>query len=319
MTTYIHKYIASCAICQVNKVNTHPTIPALFPLPSDCICPFQQVSVDLITDLPPSGSFDSIMVIVDHGLMKRVILYPCNKNIDTVGVAKLFFLHVFHHYGLQDRCISDQGPQFTSAFARELAHLLKYNLKLSSAYHPQTDGEMEKVNQKLEIYLSIFCDGHPEKWADLLPMAEFSYNSVIHSITNKSPFSLILRYELRSYPLISKTFIPTLETCLGELKESRKEALAAHEKAWRTMKEQISSKFHRWKSGDKVWLEGKNLKLHYPSKKLAPRREGPFEITQVISPVVYKLKYMMFSMLPFYHPIGKHWNMNQTSPTPHQI
>ena len=149
---------------------------------------------------------------------------------------------------------------------------------------------MERVNQKLEIYLCIFCNGHPEKWADLLPMAEFSYNSVIHFITNKSPFSLILGYELRSYPLISKTFIPTLETCLGELKKSRKEALAVHEKAWRTMKEQIFSKFHPWKSGDKVWLEGKNLKLHYPSKKLAPRREGPFEITQVISPVVYKLQ-----------------------------
>ena len=121
-------------------------------------------------------------------------------------------------------------------------------------------------------------------------MAEFSHNSITHSITNKSLLSLILRYELRSYPPIEKTFIPTLETCLGELEESRKEALAAHEKAHRTMKEWISSKFCPWKSGDKVWLEGKNLKLHYPSKKLAPRREGPFEITQVISPVAYKLQ-----------------------------
>ena len=122
-----------------------------------------------------------------------------------------------------------------------------------------------------------------------LPMAEFSHNSVTHSITNKSLFFLILGYEPRSYPPIGKTFIPALETCLGGLEESRRGALAAHKKAWRTMKEWISSKFHLWKSGDKVWLEGKNLKLHYPSKKLAPRREGPFEITQVIFLVAYKL------------------------------
>ena len=120
-------------------------------------------------------------------------------------------------------------------------------------------------------------------------MAEFSHNSATHSAINKLSFSLILRYEPRSYPLIRKTFIPTLETCLGELEESRKKALAAHEKAWRTMKEQTSSKFYPWKSGDEVWLEGKNLKLCYLSKKLTPRREGPFEITQIISPITYKL------------------------------
>ena len=231
MTTYTCKYVTGCIICQANKVNTHPTIPALSPLSSDCTYPFQQVSVDFIIDLPPSRFFDSIMVIVDHGLTKEVILHPCNKTIDVAGVAKLFFLHVFCHYGLYDRCISDQGPQFASAFAREITHLLKYDLKLSSIYHPQTDGEMERVNQELETYLHIFCDGHPEKWADLLPMVEFSHNSVTHSVTNKSPFFLILRYEPRSYPPIRKTFIPALETRLEELEESRKEALAAHEKA----------------------------------------------------------------------------------------
>ena len=252
MTTYVWKYVAGYATCQANKVNTHPIIPALSPLTSNCICPFQQVSVDLITNLPSSRSYNSVMVVVDHGLTKGVILCPCNKNINAAGVAKLFFLHVFCHYGLHDKCISNWGPQFASTFARELACLLKYDLKLSSAYHLQTDGETERVNQELETYLRIFCDGHPEKWADLLPMAEFSHNSATHSTTNKLPFSLILGYEPRSYPLIGKTFIPTLETCLKELEDLRKEALAAHEKAQRTIKKQISSKFHLWKSGDKV-------------------------------------------------------------------
>ena len=283
--------------------------------------------MDLITDLPPSGSYDSVMVVVDHGLMKGVILCPCNKNIDAAGVAKLFFLHVFHHYGLHDKCISDQGPQFTSAFARELTCLLKYDLKLSSAYHPQTNRETKRVNQELETYLHIFCDGHPKKWADLLSTAEFSHNSSTHSTTNKSPFSLILGYEPRSYPLIRKTFIPALETRLRELEDSRKEVLAAHEKAQRTMKERISSKFHLWKSGDKVWLEGRNLKLRYPSKKLAPRREGPFEIIQVISPVAYKLQlpptwkiHNVFytSLLSSYREIPEH-ELNFSNPPPDLI
>ena len=120
-------------------------------------------------------------------------------------------------------------------------------------------------------------------------MAEFSHNSATHSATNKLPFSLILGYKLRSYSPIRKTFISALETHLGELEDSRKEALAVHKKAQRTIKKWISSKFYPWKSGDKVWLEGRNLKLHYPSKKLAPRKEGPFKIVQVIFPVMYKL------------------------------
>jgi hypothetical protein len=129
---------------------------------------------------------------------------------------------------------------------------------------------MERLNQELETYLWIFCDGHPERWAELLPMAEYSHNSARHSSTGKSPFSLILGYEPRSYPPIEKTFLPALESRLSELEEAQKEALAAHERVQRTMQERISSKFRPWKVGDKVWLEGRNLRLCYPSRKLAP-------------------------------------------------
>ena len=120
MSSFIHHFVAGCTLCQQMKVNTHPTVPALSPLPSSRSRPFQQLSVDLITGLPLSCGFDSLLVVVDHGLSKGVVLTPCNKTIDTKGVAELFFRHVFLCFGLHDSLISDRGPQFASAFTAEL-------------------------------------------------------------------------------------------------------------------------------------------------------------------------------------------------------
>ena len=91
----------------------------------------------------------------------------------------------------------DRGPQFASAFAQELAHLLQYDIALSTAYHPQTDGETEQVNQELETYLRLFSSNKPEEWSTLLPMAEFAHNSATHSITQRTSFSLMMGYEPR--------------------------------------------------------------------------------------------------------------------------
>ena len=231
MSSFVHHFISGCALCQQMKVNTHPTVPALSPIPSNCCCLFQQLSVDLITDLPPSSGFDSLLVMVDHGLSKGVILIPCTKTIDAKGVAELFFKNVFLQFRLHDHLISDQGPQFALAFAAELAHILGYDLKLSTAYHPQTDGETERVNQEVETYLWMFCQGQPDKWSELIPMAEFAHNLATHSSTQKSLFSLILRYELRDYPKIGQTFLPSLEDRLTLLEQAHDKALAAHKKA----------------------------------------------------------------------------------------
>jgi len=290
LTTFVRRFVAGCATCQANKVNTHPTVPGLCPISSSASRPFQQISCDMITDLPPSSGFDSVLVVVDHGLTKGVIFIPCHKAIDAAGIAALFFKHVFARFGLHDKVISDRGPQFASAFAKELARLLEYDVALSTAYHPQTDGESERVNQELETYLRIFCQGQPSKWSDLLPMAEFSHNSATHSVTNQTPFSLMMGFEPRAYPTIGKTFFPALDKRLELLDAARKEASAAHAKAAQAVKERIGAKFTPWKVGTKVWLDSRNLKINFPSRKLAPRREGPFEISQVISPYAYRLR-----------------------------
>ena len=143
MSTFLRKFITGCADCQMAKVNTHPTVPRLSPLAVENPLPFSSISVDLITGLPTSHGYDSVMVMVDHGLTKGVIYCPCTKNIDSEGVTQLFFTNVFPRFGLHSKVISDRGLQFASAFTRELARLLQYDVALSTAYHPQTDRETE--------------------------------------------------------------------------------------------------------------------------------------------------------------------------------
>ena len=122
-------------------------------------------------------------------------------------------------------------------------------------------------------------------------------------------------------------FLPSLEDRLTLLEKARDEALAAHEKAQQTMKERVTMKFVPWKVGDKVWLEGKNLCLHYPTKKLAPKREGLFEISQVISLLAYHLRlpptwkiYDVFhaSLLSTYWEMAEH-GPNFINPPPEEI
>ena len=289
MSTFLRKFIAGCADCQAAKVNTHPTIPGLCPLAVEHPLPFSSISVDLITGLPDSHGYDLVMVVVDHGLTKGVIYCPCTKNIDSEGVAQLFFANVFPRFGLHSKIISDRGPQFASAFARELACLLRYDVALSTAYHPQTDGETERVNQELETYLRLFTSNKPEEWPKLLPMAEFAHNSATHSVTQRTPFSLMMGYEPRAYPPLGKTFLPNLESRLSNLSTAREDAQAAHKLAQQKMKERITSRYTPWKVGDKVWLETTNLHMNGP-KKLQMRRTGPFEVEEVISRTVFHLR-----------------------------
>ena len=145
------------------------------------------------------------------------------------------------------------------------------------------------MNQELETYLRMFSSNQPEGWSELLPMAEFTYNSATHSIMNKTLFSLMMGYEPRAYPSIGKTFLPNLEERLSELSHAREDAIAAHRIAQQKMKEQISSKFKPWKEGDRVWLEMTNLCMNRP-RKLLMKRTGPFEIEKVISKTAYHLQ-----------------------------
>ena len=158
------------------------------------------------------------------------------KTITAEGIAALFFHKVYLRFSVYDKVISDRGPQFTSSFARELGKLLKYDLSLSTAYHPQSDRETEWVNQEVETYLRIFCGNNPGSWADNVSHTEFAHNHRPHSVTNQSLFYLMMGYEPCALPsVISDTTTPAVETRLKTLSAAHDEALAAPELAHQVM------------------------------------------------------------------------------------
>ena len=268
LCTFVQNYVKGCSICQQYKINQSPSHPSYTPIPASTVMqPFANCSMDLITDLPLSNSFDSILVMVDHRLTKGVILIHCNKTITAEQVAKLLLEHLYRQFGLPDEFISDRGPQFAAHAFRELLKLLWITSKLSIAYHPQTDGATEQVNQEIEAYLSIFCLSFPEDWAKKLYLLEFTHNDQRHADRKHSPFKLMHGEPPKAMPItFEKTKYPSIEQCMHNLIQDREKALAAHELAMRRIADRQKNTFVPFKKGDKVWLDTRNIKMTHNPK-----------------------------------------------------
>jgi hypothetical protein len=292
MTRYIRNYVKGCALCQQMKINTHPGRHPLQPIKSEVDAPFQQVTCDFITDLPLSGGYDSIMVVVDHGLSKGVIYSPCNKTIDAKGTAELYINNVWKRFGFPRIFISDRDPRFSSKVFQEIASTMGIKSRMSTAFHPQTDGETERVNQELEVYLRMFCATEPDQWSRYLPMAEFAHNSRTHDAIKATPFNVIMGSDPIGVPTVIPRFsAPQAEEKVRDLVKIRQEALAAHELARQVMAQRRKGpEPKKLSAGEQVWLEMKNIKGPYESRKLAPKREGPFEVSEVLGKYTYRLE-----------------------------
>ena len=190
MTKFVHQYVDGCATCQSTKNLPHRTHPPIQPLETTN-APWCFISTDFITDLPESKGYDSINVTVNQGLSKAIVITPCKKTITAEETTTLFQDNVFKRYGLPTKVVLDRGPQFAANFTKELWKGLGITPALSTAYHPQTDGETERDNQEIEQFLRVFCNYHQDNWVDLLPFAEFSHNTLKHSATGKSPFIVL--------------------------------------------------------------------------------------------------------------------------------
>jgi hypothetical protein len=161
---------------------------------------------------------------------------------------------------------------------------------LTTAYYPQTDGATKRVNQEIKAYLSIYCSAHPTEWKNSLSTLEFTHNNRRHTdqthtlfelMNGEAPVAILTTFENTKFPSVAER--------IKNLVTSRKEALAAHELARSHMAERIKLNFVPFKKGQMVWLDLRHLKTNY-HKKMAPKREGPFKIEEVLGPVTYQLK-----------------------------
>jgi len=151
---------------------------------------------NFITKLPLAQEYDSILVVVDR-LTKIVYFIPTTEKTSAEGLARLFRDNVWKLHGLPESIISDRGPQFAAGLMRELNKMLEIKSKLSTAFHSQTDGQTERVNQELEQYLRIFINHRQEQWTEWLGTAEFAYNNKVYSSTRMSPFKENYRQDPR--------------------------------------------------------------------------------------------------------------------------
>jgi hypothetical protein len=154
MSCYIGIYVKHCDLCNRTKVQCRRPIGELHPSETP-EAPWDMISVDFIVELLESHGYDTIMCIVDS-LTKHAHFIPTHTTINAGGTALLFLKEVWKHHGTPRVVISNRGPQFVAEFTRELYKLLGIKLAMSTAYHPQMDGQTERVNQVLEGYLRIF-------------------------------------------------------------------------------------------------------------------------------------------------------------------
>jgi len=145
--------------------------------------PWTHILVNFIMKLLLAQGYDSILVVVVDRLTKMVYFIPTTEKTLVEGLARLFRDNVWKLHGLPKSIILDRGPQFAAGLMWELNEMLEIKSKLSTAFYPQTDGQIERVNQELEQYLRMFIDHRQEQWLEWLGTIEFTYNNKAYSST----------------------------------------------------------------------------------------------------------------------------------------
>jgi len=289
ITDFTRRYVEGCHTCARNKVRNKKPGGLLHPLPVP-EGPWLWTQSDFITQLPPSQGFDAIYVIADR-LTKMAHFIPCRSDCTSQQLAELHVRHVWPLHGLPLHHNTDCGSQFTAPYMRNLYKDLGIDQRFSTAYHPESQGQVESNNKWLETYLRIFSAYRQDDWADYLHTAEFAYNNHHHPSIGMTPFYANYGY----HPVYTNRAHPdqvrTLPDRLHQIHEVQARCQLAIEKAQAAYK-RYADRGRRDLSfaiGDKVWLESYNLSTDAPSKKLAAKRLGPYTVLEIVGPASYRL------------------------------
>jgi hypothetical protein len=302
----VTEFVRACVVCQQTKSATHSPYGLLQPLPvPDRV--WEDISLDFIVGLPSFQSNTAILVVVDR-LSKAAHFGMLPTQFTVAKVADLFAKMICKLHGMPRSMVSDRDPIFLSHFWQELFRLSGTKLRMSTAYHPQSDGQTKIVNMVLQQYLRCFVHDKPKTWGNFLHWAEWHYNTAIHTSTGISPFEVVYG---RTPPVLAD-YIPGTTTLQAvEANElDRTEVLQLLKKkllkAQTTMKELADQKRipHKFKVGDKVFVKlrpyrqtsvaGKRI------QKLAKHFYGPFKLLAAVGEVAFQLELPPTSRI---HPV----------------
>jgi len=235
---------------------------------------------------------DAIVVIVDR-FTKMIQLKTTMTNISLEGIAKIYRDNIWKLHGVPKKILSDRGPQFASKFMEEFTKALETKRQLSTAYHPQTDGQTERINQEIETFLQHYMNYQQNNWTDWLAAADFQYNDKKHTAIGRIPFELNFGRHPWKGDLMVQMRIPQVEDFLIGVQKSWEHVTKVIEGAQKNMKKQFNKKRRNpqeLKVGDNMWLENKNIQSNRPSKKLDNKRYGPFRISKDIGSGAFQLE-----------------------------
>ncbi|KAD2394393.1 hypothetical protein E3N88_41370 [Mikania micrantha] len=296
MKKNIAEYVGRCLTCA--KVKTEHQRPSgLLEQPEILLWKWEQIAMDFITKLPRTSSgHDTIWVIIDR-LTKSAHFLPMRETFTMDRLARLYINEIVVRHGVPLSIISDRDSRFTSRFWQSLQKSLGTQLNLSTAYHPQTDGQSERTIQTLEDMLRTCILDFGGNWDSHLPLIEFSYNNSYHSSIGCAPFEALYGRKCRSP--ICWTEVGDNRITGPELIQETTDKIAQIQRrlqATRSRQKSYADKRRKpleFQVGDRVMLKVSPWKgvVRFGTKgKLAPRYVGPFEIIERIGPVAYRLR-----------------------------
>jgi hypothetical protein len=241
--------------------------------------------MDLIVKLPKTASqpsYDSILVFVDR-LSKMVHLVPTNESVTSKDMVDLFFTHVVSKHGMPKEVISDRGPHFIGSFWAEVCNRLQIEKKTTTAYHPETNGQTERMNRVVEEALRSYINSEQDDWHTWLPMIEFAINNSWQASIDNTPFYMVYG----KHPLMpAEVNIPEKNPAASRFIRKMETVIKSARKHWATVQQKMKARedVHRRtleiKVGDLVLLNTANIRRNNKDgiRKLMPRWIGPFPV-----------------------------------------
>lgn len=320
----VRRYIQGCEKCQIYKIRRHKPWGLLESVPV-ASQPWKHYAMDFITDLPISkdekgNEYDSVLVIVDR-FTKYVQYVPTTKTITSRALAEVIKTKCFLKVGQPTTLITDRGSVFTSQYWSDLCFYLRVDHRFSTAFHPQTDGQTERQNQTLETFLRMYLNYQQNNWCELLPYAEYAYNSKVHATTKASPIQLAFGVEPQSFDgipddhwLKSPQELYRNDNRSGDILRRVQGHLAKWRDQWQIAHESLKQAQEaqaRWYNlrrtprsfevNQEVLLRASNIRTRRPSRKLDARYLGPFRIIERIGPLAYRLD--LPKSMVYIHPV----------------